>query len=159
MLFNAIRQSDNIEILKLNYFLTNEWVVDTCFIKLLENSKTLTQLIIKCHQESLHDIVLIANSLKLNNSVKTFNYVNMNMDQTTTLKFLEQLKQAYTVEEVTLGVKGEASSDYQFLRDVEHYVQQINHIRSTNGVSSLLKVKIVHWDSRYNILINNVCHN
>ena len=145
-MLSAIRQSDNIETLKLHYWFIKEWVAD--IIKLLEYSKTLTQLTIRSHNQSPQDILLIANSLKVNNSVKTFKYVDENMDQTTTLNFLEQLKQAYTVEEVTLGVSVKASSDYQFLGDVEKCVQQINHIRSTKDVFSLLKVEIVIYCKR-----------
>ena len=141
-MLSAIRQSDNIETLKLHYSFINEWVAD--ITKLLEYSKTLTQLTIISRQQPPQDILLIADSLTVNNSVKTFKYGDYDMDQTTTIKFLEQLKQAYTVEEVTLGVSVVACyRDYQFLGDVEKCVQQINHIRSTKGVSSLLKVEIV----------------
>ena len=141
-MLSAIRQSDNIETLKLNYWYIKEWVAD--ITKLLECSKTLTQLTIRSNKQPPQDILLIADSLTVNNSVKIFKYGDQYMDQTTTLKFLEQLKQAYTVEEVTLGVSDEAYRDYQFLGDVEKCVQQINHIRSTKGVSSLLKVKIAY---------------
>ena len=146
-MLSAIRQSDNIETLKLQYWNIKEWVAD--ITKLLEYSKTLTQLTItgdKLHPQD--DILLIADSLTVNSSVKEFNYSNEHMDQAATLKFLEKLKQAFTVEEVTLGVSYQAYSDYQFLRDLEKCVQQINHIRNTRGVSSLLKVKIVNC---YNI--------
>ena len=146
-MLSAIRQSDNIETLKLHYWFIKEWVAD--ITKLLEYSKTLTQLTIISRKQPPQDILLIADSLTVNNSVKTFKYcdryMDQYMDQTTTIKFLEQLKQAYTVEEVTLGVSAVACYDYQFLGDVEKCVQQINHIRSTKGVSSLLKVEIVDW--------------
>ena len=139
-MLSAIRQSDNIEILKLHCW-CKEWVAD--ITKLLEYSKTLTQLTIRSDKQPLQDILLIADSLTVNNSVKTFKYGDRYMDQTTILKFLERLKQAYRVEEVTLGASNEAFYDYQFLGDVEKYVQQINHIRSTKGVSCLLKLEIV----------------
>ena len=142
-MLSAIRQSDNIETLKPHYWFIKEWVAD--ITKLLEYSKTLTHLIIRSYEQPPQDIRLIADSLTVNNSVKTFKYGDSNMDQTTTLKFLEQLKQAYTVEEVKLGVSHKDDDDYQFLGDVEKCVQQINHIRSTKGVSSLLKVEIDDW--------------
>ena len=142
-MLSAIRQSDNIETLKLHYGNIKEWVAD--ITKLLEYSKTLTQLTITNYKQPPQDILLIADSLTVNNSVKTFKYGDKYMDQTTTIKFLEQLKQANTVEEVILGVSFGAYRDYQFLGDVEKCVQQINHIRSTKGVSSLLKVEIVDW--------------
>ena len=141
-MLSAIRQSDNIETLKLHYGNIKEWVADIA--KLLEYSKTLTQLTITSYKQPPQDILLIADSLTVNNSVKAFKYDD-DMDQTTTLKFLEQLKQANIVEEVTLGVSVVANDDYQFLGDVEKCVQQINHIRSTKDVSSLLKVEIVDW--------------
>ena len=117
-----------------------EWVTD--ITKLLEYSKTLKKLTIISHPLPQDDTLLIADSLTVNTSVRQFKYGNGDMEQTTTLKFLEQLKQAYTVEEVTLGVSHEADGDYQFLGDVEKCVQQINQTRSTRGVSSLLKVEI-----------------
>ena len=141
-MLSTIRQSDNIETLKLHYWKIKEWVADVT--KLLEYSKTITQLTITSHLLPPDDILLIADSLTVNTSVRQFNYDNGYMDLTKTLKFLEHLKQAYTVEEVTLGVSHEAYYyDYQFLRDVEKCVQQINHIRSTRSVSSLLKVEII----------------
>ena len=142
-ILSAIRQNDNIETLKLKYWFLNEWVTD--ITKLLEYSKTLTQLTIKSHEQPPQDILLIADTLTVNNSVKTFKYGDSDMDQTTTLKLLERLKQAFTVEEVTLGVSREAYEDDQFLGDMEKFVQQINHIRSTKGASSLMKVEIVVW--------------
>ena len=146
-MLSAIRQSDNIETLKLHYWFIKEWVAD--ITKLLEYSKILTQLTIISYKQPPQDILLIADSLTVNNSVKTFTYGNQYMDQTTTLKFLEQLKQANIVEEVTLGVSVVANDDYQFLGDVEKCVQQINHIRNTKDVSSILKVEIVLWAEIY----------
>jgi len=142
-MLSAIRQGNNIEVLKLVYWSINGWVAD--ITKLLEYSKTLTLLIILSLGQAPQDILLIADSLIFNNSVKTFKYANEYTDQTTTINFLEQLKQAYTVEEVTLGVSARVNNNFQFLGDVENCVQQINHIRSTMGVPSLLKVNIVIW--------------
>ena len=137
-MLSAIRQNENIEILKLNSVLIKEWVRDTT--ELLEYSKTLTQLVIRSYQQPPQDLLLIADSLTINNSVKIFKYKYTN--QTTAINFLEQLKHTYTVEEVKLGVSAMAIDDYQFLGDVEKCVQQINRIRTTKGVSTLLKVEI-----------------
>ena len=111
-------------------------------VKLLEYSKELTQLTIRNRKQLPQDILLIAGSLTANISVKRFKYVDRNMDQATTLEFLEQLKLAGTVEEVILAVSAEAYNDFHFLKDVEKCVKQINCIRNTNGTSSLLKVEI-----------------
>jgi len=138
-MLSAIRQSDN-EILKLEYWSIKGWVAD--ITKLLEYSKALTQLTICSNKQPTQDILLIADYLIIKNSVKTLKYGDGYLDQTTTLNFLEQLKQAYTVEEVTLRVSVKANNDYQFLGDVEKFVQEINHIRSTKGMSSLLKAEI-----------------
>jgi len=139
-ILNAIRQSDNIEILKLHYQSIKEWVAD--ITELLKDSKTLTQLIIRHWGRTPQDILLIADLFTHNSSVKIFKYGDNFMDQITAIKFLEQLKQACIVEEVTLGVSVEASSDYQFLRNVDKCVQQINYIKNTERVSNL-KVKII----------------
>ena len=138
-MLSAIRQSDNIEILKLDYWTIEEWVLDITTV--LEYSKTITQLTISSFCQPSRDILLIADSLMVNNSVKAFKYGDVLMRKTTILKFLERLKQAYTVEEVTLRVSVEVHDD-QFFEDVEKCVQQINHIRSTKNVFSLLKVEI-----------------
>ena len=88
-------------------------------------------------------VLLLANSLSVNNSVKILKYRDKSVDQTTMLKFLEQLKQANTIEEITIGVSLKVFLDNQFIQNLEMIVQQINQIRSTRGVSSLLKVIIV----------------
>jgi len=141
-MLSAIRQSDNIEALKLDYNLIKEWVADVTL--LLEHSKALKHLTIKNYEN--HNIVLmLTDSLSVNTSVRQFKYGGCYMDQTTTLIFLEKVKQAYTVEKIIVGVSARAYYDYQFSRDVEKKVQQINHTRSTRGMSSLLNVDIVHW--------------
>ena len=136
----------NIEFLKLEYQFIKEWVA--VITKLLEYSKTLARFTIRCWTDPPpeDDILLIADSLTVNTSVRQFKYGDQDMDQATTLKFVDRLKQAYTVEEVTLGVSNKIYRDYQFLGDVERCVQQINHIRSTKGESSLIKIEIVFWD-------------
>ena len=55
------------------------------------------------------------------------------------------------MEEVTLGVSGEAYVDYQFLGEVEECAQHINHIRKLNSISGFLTVEIVHWTSIYGL--------
>ena len=73
------------------------------------------------------------------------------MNQDSAVNFLEQLKQGCKVEEVTLGVSGEAYVDYQFLGEVEECAQHINHIRKLNSISGFLTVEIVHWTSIYGL--------
>ena len=142
-MLSAIRQCDNIETLQLTYTgYVKEWVAD--ITKLLECSKTITQLIIKSWGQTPQDILLIADSLTLSNSIKKFKYGDKYMDQMTTINFLEKLKQGYTLKEVILGVSRGANGDYQFLKDVEKCVKQINHIRSAKGVSSQLEVEITN---------------
>ena len=85
---------------------------------------------------------MIADSLTNNNSIRSFQLVDYELEQSKSLSFLKQLQQTCTLQEVTLGVHYDASNDFKFL-DVENNVQQINHIRDTKGVSSQLKVKII----------------
>ena len=89
---SAITQSDNIETLTLDYeqFFIKDWVADIA--TLLEYSKTLTHLTIIRYGTPQND------SLTVNTSVRQFKYSWGDMDQKTTLKFLDRLKQAYTVE-------------------------------------------------------------
>lgn len=143
-LLNAIGKQDSILTLTLDYYVEG-WVADIA--KLLECSKTLMQLTIRNRKQTPQDIILLADSLTVNSSVKKFKYVDWNNDQATIQKFLEQLKQSCAVEEVILSVSSEAYNDYRFLGDVEKCVQQINHIRTEKGVSSLLHVEIGFTDS------------
>ena len=87
-------------------------------------------------QSPQDDILLIAaESLTVNTSVRQFKYGCNSMDQTTPLTFLEQF--TYWRKKHKEGV---SSSNYHFLGDVEKCTQQI---RCTRDISSLLKVKIV----------------
>ena len=147
-LLSSIRECDSIQTLTLDYSVNvKEWVGD--IVKLLESSKALTQLTVRNRGQPPQDLQLVAGSLTVNNSVKQFKYVDWNMDQGIALNFLEQLKQTCTVEEVTLSVSAKAYNDCQFLGEVEKCVQQINQIRSTKGMSSLLKVEISYTISSY----------
>jgi len=67
------------------------------------------------------------------------------MEQATWLKFLEQLKQANTIEEITFRVSYGFYNNDQFVHNIEMIVQQINQIRSTSGLSSLLRVTIDYY--------------
>jgi len=139
-LLNAIRQNSSIEILKLDYRMSKIWVPG--IIELVKHCETLTELSIMCSEQSPQDVLQIADSLMVNNSIKSFKYRDMSMDQATAIKFLEKLKQAYTIEQLILQVSAIVYNDYWFLEDVEECVKQINHIRSVKGVSKLLKVEI-----------------
>ena len=146
--FSAIRHNDSIEKLQLDD------VPDECvtnIAKLLEQTQKLTDMIIKMdwlrQSPSSQVILLLADSLTVNNSVKVLKYYDESVEQATMLKFLEQLKQANTIEEITFGVSSEVEEDDQFKQNVEMIVQQINQIRSTRGVSSQLKVTVViYWE-------------
>jgi len=143
--FSAIRHNDSIEKLQLDD-VTYECV--TNIAKLLEHTQKLTEIIIKMkgwrQSSSSQVVLLLANTLTVNNSVKILKYCDWSVEQATMLKFLEQLKQANTIEEITFGVSLKVYYDYQFIQNVEMIVQQINQIRSTRGVSNLLKVMIVN---------------
>ena len=54
-MLSAIRQSDNIEILKLDYRCIKKWVAD--ITKLLGHSKPLTQLTISCEHQAPQGIL------------------------------------------------------------------------------------------------------
>jgi len=146
-MLNAIRTCDNVEALKLDYQYLKETVAD--IIWLLECSKSLKHLTIKCRNQSPQDILKVADSLTFSSSIKIFKYFVNCMNQATALKFLDQLQQAYTVEKVTLGVTEEAANDHRFLGEVEKCVQQINHIRSTKCVSNLLMVELALFYDAY----------
>ena len=148
MLF-YIRKNVSIEKLNLFYFESHRQFEEIA--KLLKYSQTLQTLTIRSHGQSAQDIQLLANALVVNNSVIKFTFFDYKMNQDSAVDFLEQLKQGCKVEEVTLGVSGEAYVDYQFLGEVEECVQHINHIRRLNSISGFLTVEIVHWTSIYGL--------
>jgi len=140
--FSAIRHNDSIEKLQL------EDVTDECVphvAKLLEQTYKLTEMIIKMRWRpslSSQVILQLTDPLTVNNSIKILKYCDDLVEQATWLKFLEQLKQANTIEEITFGVSPKLYVNNQFIQNVVMIVQQINQIRSTSGVSSLLRVTI-----------------
>jgi len=142
-ILSFIKENSSIENLDLFYHDTYKQFKGISM--LLGTSGTLKALTIRSYGQSLQDIQLIANSLVVNKSVKSFTFCDYKMDQDSATYFLEQAKQACALEELTLGVSGEAYVDYQFLGDVEKCVQQINHIRKMTGISSFLTVEIAHW--------------
>ena len=140
---SAIRCNNSIEKLKLDN------VTDKCvtnIAKLIEQNQKLTEMTLRierCRQSpSAQATLVIANSLTVNKSVKMLKYGDESVKQPTVLKFLEHLKQAYAIEEITFGVSLENNDDDEFLQNIEMTVQQINHTRC---VSNLLKVKIVTY--------------
>jgi len=141
--FSAIGRNDSIVQLHIDD-VTDERL--TNIVKLLEKTRTPEMKLWNPSQFS--PLLLLADSLTANKSVKILKYYDGQVKHATILKFLKQLKQVCTIEELTLAVS--FSNDYQFIHSVESIVQQIAHNRSSKGVSSLLKVNIASYYSTMN---------
>lgn len=90
-MLNVIKQSNSIEKLELCNF-SNVRIID-----ILKHNKTLKELSITRTFSSPQDVLLLADSLKFNNSVKILQYYDDKMDETMALNFLTKLVKAYTL--------------------------------------------------------------
>jgi len=140
LMLNAIKQNDKIETLILK---CDHNFLDDCgelFFEWLKNTTSLRKLTISAFPFKLtpHDLLLLANSLTINNSIRSFQLADICLDLETILSFLEHLEMADTVEEITLKIM--YTSDYHFFEDVDKRVQKINCIREANNVDCQIKV-------------------
>ena len=144
--FSAIGRNVSIEKLQLDN-VTDEHA--TNIAKLLEQTQTLTEMTIIMKRlrisPSSQVLLQLANSLTVNKSVKILKYCDRQMERATILEFLEQLKQADTLQELYFAIVD--NGDDQFIHNVEKIVQQINHVRSSRGVTSVFKVNIASCSS------------
>ena len=99
---------------------------------LVKNSTVLKELILNCVRVELNDWSLLAEGLVLNKSLKevTIGAFPNELDQPTTLKFLEIIQQNLTIEELMLRITQEDIQDKQFMHEVEMQVNEINKHRN-----------------------------
>ena len=99
---------------------------------LVKTSTVLKELILNCVKVDLNDWSLLAEGLVSNTSLKQvmIGAFPIELDQPTTLKFLEIIKQNLTIEELLLRITQKDIQDKQFMHKVEMQVDQINQHRN-----------------------------
>ena len=119
----------------------------TDLVRAIKINKIITELCLY-KDVSSSDCLVLADMLTVNTSIKEvtiWSSYDKQLDQSLASLFLNQLKNNYTLEVLTLGVTYEARDDDQFVRDVETLVEDINNIRQSHGVTTplLCKVEVV----------------
>ena len=124
---------ENKSVLRLD-FQHNQLSQDTIsdLSVLVKNSTVLKELILNCVRVELNDWSLLAEGLVMNKSLKevTIGAFPNELDQPTTLKFLEIIQQNLTIEELVLRITQEDIQDKQFMHKVEMQVNEINKHRN-----------------------------
>ena len=124
---------ENRSVVKLD-FQHNQLSRDTMsdLSVLVKNSTVLKELILNCVRVELNNWSLLAEGLVLNKSLKeiTIGAFPNELDQPTTLKFLEIIHQNLTIEELVLRITQEDIQDKQFMHKVEMQVNDINKHRN-----------------------------
>jgi len=154
----AVGKNGNIKSLELEYSHGNVLCHHIAGLEYsILHTKSLTKLMISCLFAKDENIPLkLARSLAMNTSIitaifKIFFYISYGpdnfycdaMDQEMTLQFLKQLKQNFTLEDLTLEVSSNVSCDCLFVQKVENLVQNLNSIRKSKGVSRLITVHLI----------------
>ena len=90
-----------------------------------------------------NDYLPLADILTVNTSLKYMlidNGGEGQLNKSHALEFIKQLKQNHTLELLVLGGIDEVEDDDQFNRDVEKLVEEVNEMRQSHGVTTLLYV-------------------
>ena len=115
-------------------------------VEVVKVNKIITELVILRVDVSPSDCLLLADSLKVNTSIKEMTIepsYEKELDQSLVLQLLKQLKQNDTLEVLSLAVASKAKDDEQFIRDVEILVENVNNIRHSHGVTTPLHVELL----------------
>lgn len=106
---------------------------------LVKHSTVLKELILNCTRVELNDWFLLAEGLILNMSLKIvmIGAFPIELDQPTTLKFLEIIQKNLTIEELLLRITQEDIQDKLFMHKVEMQVDIINQNRTLHNALPL----------------------
>ena len=109
------------------------------FIKVTE---TVVAFGIICEEISDSDLLVLADALAVNASIRTLIITQIQFEKSQALQFLKQLRNNYTLELAVLhGTDDDdEDDDDQFDRDVEKLVEEINNFRQQSGVSTVFQV-------------------
>ena len=128
---NSMKKNNSVRKLDFQHnHLSQYTVLDLS--ALVKTSTALKELILNCVRVDLNDWSLLAEGLVLNTSLKQvmIGAFPIELDQPTTLKFLEIIKQNLTIEELLLRITQEDIQDKWFMHKVEMQVDQINQHRN-----------------------------
>jgi len=130
---NSMKDNKSVERLDFQHNQLSQTSMSDLSI-LVRDSTVLKELILNFMKVKLNDWLILAEGLVLNASLKkvmigAFPY---ELDQPTTLKFLEIIKQNLTIEELVLRIIQEDIQDKKFMREVEMQVNHINKYRDAH---------------------------
>ena len=160
-LINVLGQNKSIKTLKLNYDkICNEEISDYHWIeelaRYIQHSNSLTKLIISGMIQYPCLITQLADSLKVNTSIKIliyeleFGMAGCSMDSRDIYEFINKMKENNTLEELTLSNVEEMGLEDKEFSKIENCVKEINKARDIKNVVNL-KV-LIH---QLNLDINN----
>ena len=96
------------------------------------------------------DYITLLEVMAMNTSIKYMiidNGYKDALDKSHVLQFIKQLKHNYTLELLVLDKITESKDDDKFNRDVEMLVEQVNDMRQSHGVTTLLYLSMdVHYN-------------
>ena len=134
----------------------------TNLAEVIKDNKTITTIgLFRIDVDDEDDYLILAAALAVNTSIK---YMIIEpeknaMCDSTSLKFVEQLKHNHTLELLVLESIWEDEYD-QFEIDLEMLVEEINYTRQHHGVTTLLYVSVDMDICQYHLKqVNNILHN
>ena len=115
----------------------------TNFVEVMKINKIITELEIPSMDFFANDHLVLADMLTVNTSIKKMTIGLSITGQSPALQILKQLKHNYTLEVLTARASSYVPSrNDQFIRDVEALVEDINNIRQSHGVTTILHVEL-----------------
>lgn len=128
---NSMQENKSVERLDFQHNqLSKDTISDLSL--LVKHSTVLKELILNCTRVELSDWFILAEGLVVNRSLKEvmIGAFPIELDQLTTMKFLDIIQQNLTIEELLLRITQEDIQDKQFMHEVEVQVDKINQYRN-----------------------------
>ena len=143
-IISALKRNNTIKKLRFKYGQLHHQTLSD-LVEVIKVYNNITDLVIDDVDISPSDYLLLADLLTVNTSIKEMVIcppIEKGLEQSLVLKFLKQFGHNYTLELLTLRVASKESNEYQFIRDVEILVEDVNSIRQSHGVTTQLRVKL-----------------
>ena len=140
-MIDALKRNNSIKKLRFKYGqLYYQTLSD--LVEVIKVNNSITDLIMDDVDISSSDYLLLADLLTVNTCIKEVVIcppIQKGLEQSLALQFLKKIGHNFALKMLTLRV---ASNDDQFIRDVEVLVEDMNNIRKSRGVTTLLHVKL-----------------
>ena len=114
--------------------------------EVIKVNKTISMFVLVGAVSAASDYLTLVEAVAVNTSIKNTIIINDHkgrLDKSHALQFIKQLKHNYTLELLVLHGIDESEYDDQFNRDIEMLVEQVNDMRQSHGVTTLLYVSWV----------------